>query len=298
MQGIPLGSGFSAFQLVLPLNKQGFAFWQRSSRNWGVCSKLHFHLYCSAASSLRRSWRSEAQRSRQRTAKSALKTDSERCPDVTATSLRAGKGAWLCLGSVWGACPRLPWCPQLPPPVGLIPALFTLAADHLLNLASIQDLPPAACFNWWGCGVVVLNSRQMVLKQGPHTETRSSGAGRVPHGYRQVGESGMLPEARGGERQRGSSKEASPLQLAHLSRHRVFPRRAAESLPGPAPSPRCHRKSPFCWKEWVGRAPQRDGWSSPSSLQAARGAGMEPGKGFRMRPSNASLLLNIVAGRN
>lgn len=57
--------------------------------------------------------------------------------------------------------------------------LFIFTAYHLLYFAFIQDLIPAACFNCWGCSVVVLNSRQMVLKQGPHTGTRSNGAGQV-----------------------------------------------------------------------------------------------------------------------
>lgn len=86
-----------------------------------------------------------------------------------------------------------------------------------------------------------------------------------------------------------------------FSWHGVFLRRAVESLPGPAPLPRwgaCHQKKPFfCWKEAVGRALQSDGWSGPFPLQAAWGAGTEPGKGFLMRRYDASLL-SIVAGHN
>lgn len=83
-------------------------------------------------------------------------------------------------------------------PLAPIPVLFIFSADHLLNFAFIQGLTPSACFNWWGCSVVVLNSRQMVLKQGPHTETCITGAGRAdPVWILVVGAGALLARQRG-----------------------------------------------------------------------------------------------------
>ena len=97
--------------------------------------------------------------------------------------------------------------------------------------------------------------------------------------------------------------EASPLQLARLyfSRGTEFFleeqwRVCQARLHRPDGVP-VTKKALFCWKERVGRAPQSDGWSGPFPLQAAQGAGTEPGKGFLMRRYNASLL-SIVAGHN
>lgn len=153
----------------------------------------------------------------------------------------SGPGRGLALPAVSLGClpspPVLPRPLRVPPQVRPIPALFIFTADHFLSFAFIQDLTLAACFNWWGWSVVVLNWRQMVLKQGPHTETRSNSAGRA--GSRWVGCFAEVPEARGGERQRGARGSITPPACPSLffSWRRVFPRRVVESLPVPTPSP-------------------------------------------------------------
>lgn len=167
----------------------------------------------------------------------------------------------LYLGSVWGPCHHLLWCPS---PSGShlrarhISVLFIFTADHSLCIYS--GFNSAACFNWWGCSIIVLNSRQMVLEQGPHAESTEvvlasptkQGPVWIPVGGSQPRVRDALLSCLKHHVRRGKGKGpcwiqgiASPLQLTHL----YFPHGMeffveeqcrvcqVQSLPGPAPSP-------------------------------------------------------------
>lgn len=55
-------------------------------------------------------------------------------------------------------------------PSYLSPLLIIYLTSHLC-----KNWTPAGCFNWWDCGSVVLNWRQMVLTHGPHMEVLGGG---------------------------------------------------------------------------------------------------------------------------
>lgn len=215
---------------------------------------------------------------------------------------------WDCLylGSVWGPCHHLLWCPS---PSGShlrarhISVLFIFTADHSLCIYS--GFNSAACFNWWGCSIIVLNSRQMVLEQGPHAEsTEMVLASPTKQGPVWIPVGGSQPRVRDAllsclkhHVRRGKGKGpcwiqgiASPLQLTHL----CFPHGMeffveeqwrvcqVQSLPGSSSITLMESLS-FLLEGGAARALQCYGWSGLFPLQAEQGERAMPGKGFLTR---------------
>lgn len=194
---------------------------------------------------------------------------------------------------------------QLPPPIRPIPALLIFTADHLLNAAFFQDLTPAACFNWWGCSVVVLNLRQMGLTQGPHTQTRSNGAGPAGRagscldagGWEPVPNPGCfpgLPKAQGGKRQRchagrkGKHRpSSSPISIFLVAR--CFSQKSSGEFarPGSIAPMGClsPKKSPFLLEGGGGKSPA-ERWLERSLPLAGS---TRSGDGARQRLSNEAI---------